>query len=71
MQLNITGINHHLISSIETNLLGYLHRHTIYILPTVTWGTVSFSIEFHSYQEDVSAKDEGESIENITGFYPF
>jgi len=27
-------------------------------------------MEFHSYQE-VSAKDEGEAIKNITGFYPF
>ncbi|XP_025415341.1 ribosome-releasing factor 2, mitochondrial isoform X2 [Sipha flava] len=47
------------------DLLGYSKD-----LRTFTSGTASFSMEFHSYQE-VSVKDEGEAIKNITGFYPF
>jgi len=46
------------------DLLGYSKD-----LRTFTSGTASFSMEFHSYQE-VSGKDEGEAIKNITGFYP-
>ncbi|XP_060834486.1 ribosome-releasing factor 2, mitochondrial [Rhopalosiphum padi] len=62
-----TRSNYRVINALVplADLLGYSKD-----LRTFTSGTASFSMEFHSYQE-VSAKDEGEAIKNITGFYPF
>lgn len=62
-----TRSNYRVINALVplADLLGYSKD-----LRTFTSGTASFSMEFHSYQE-VSAKDEGEAVKNITGFYPF